>query len=188
VCRTKTGKQLVGKREILDALNLVDKYDNPFGHVLQNYFCVELNKALPVLQDRFVLPPGLQIGTDTKLPHQAIGNTVIPAAGVITSIARANLLKIKNGNFVTVVLKACRGSGDQTRLAAAIGRNNVSVATGPNCLVEDVIASPPDITSTNGMQRRTDAEKLAGCVQAAAIFARWSFLGIARHLDSRSMC
>ena len=67
VCCTNAGEQLVRERQILDALNLVDKYNDRLSHELQNDFRVELQQSLAVTQDGFVMPPGLQVITNSQL-------------------------------------------------------------------------------------------------------------------------
>ena len=56
------------KWQVGDVLDLVDEHNNPFLNILQNHVDIEFDQALPVTEDRVVLPPGLEINFEPQLP------------------------------------------------------------------------------------------------------------------------
>ncbi len=179
--RANARKQLVCERQVGDALDLVNENRDALVHVLQDDFRIKLDKALPVAEYGLVLPPALQVYPNTQLSQEPVGDAVIPASGIRSRIAHADLFQIEYGNFEPIVLQPGRGCSDQARFAATMRRNDVGIAVRDDGLVKHLVCCALDISCTHCMQRRADAEKLACRVQPAPFGARRLFVRIARH-------
>ena len=130
--------------------------------VLQDDLNVKFDKPLPVAQDRVVLPPNQQIDLEPKLPAQPIGNTVIPTTRIRVTVTFADLFEIENNDSEAFVLQPCRCRGNQAGLAGTIRRNHVRVIAGDQCVEQQIVCGSTDIPRSQGVQRRTNIEKLGG--------------------------
>ena len=122
-------EELVCGRHVLDALYLVHEHDDALAHELQDDFGIELQQALAIAQHRAVVPPRLQVITDAQLSQQAVGDVVVPAAGVAATVANAYLFEIEHGNFLLVCFEPRRRRSNQARFTAARRRQHMGIAS-----------------------------------------------------------
>jgi hypothetical protein len=100
---------------------------------------------------------------------------------ILLGLAPADLFEIQGCDFLTIVFQPRRGRRDQARFADSIGRNDVGIAAGADCLVQYGVGGALNIARTNCMQWRTDAEELAGCVKFCAFAASSLFVRTIAH-------
>ena len=150
-------------------------------HITQQDFRVELDEPLAVAEDRFILPPRLQVNADAQLAQQPVGHAVVPTTGVGPGIAHTDLLEVEDRDLEAVVFEACRRGCDQTGLSTAIGRNDVRVAAGHDGLVEHVVGAAAHVAGAHGVQWRSYTEELARRIEPGAFATGRLFVRMIRH-------
>ena len=107
------------------------------------------------------MPPGLQVIPDSQLAQQAVSDVVVPASRIATAVAHTDMLEVENRNLAAAGLEPRSRRRDQARLAAAIRRQHVRVASTDRALVQEVVGPAAHIPGPHGVQGYAYAKKLA---------------------------